>query len=62
MSGFSLSVWGTARTFAMRQGSCEWGAHRFAKWACDGGWRDHEHVDAAWDRFLADAIWERVES
>ena len=55
-SGFSLSIWGTAYTFASRQGAADWGARRFAKWACEGGWHDGEHIDTAWDRFTADAI------
>ena len=62
MSGFSLSVWGTAYAFAERNGSAHWGARLFARWCCDGGWRDDEHIDAAWDRFRADAIWEVVDA
>lgn len=50
-TGFSLSVWGTAFAFAVRNGSAEWGARLFARWCCEGGWRDDEHVDAAWDRY-----------
>jgi hypothetical protein len=30
----------------------QWG-HDFAEWCTAGGWRDHEHVDAAFDRWVA---------
>lgn len=63
-------TWGAAKAFASRNTGSPIIARAFAEWAHDSdeNWRDGEHVDTAWNRFVsivrcpncADEVWDRA--